>query len=104
VTSAKRFVKGSPEAKEYMKKLSGMRKKKEFKKEKTEHPELSDKTVEHIVADHQKKKKHHKKGSAGGRATARLGKHKGHSTKKGLAQDQKLDSQEKHEKEYRKKK
>ena len=37
---------------------------------------------------------------AGGEMT---GKHKGHKTKRGLAQDQKRKSKEKHEKAYRKK-
>lgn len=38
--------------------------------------------------------------SKGGEATAKLGKHKGHKTKKGLAQDQKLISKEEHEVNY----
>jgi hypothetical protein len=48
--------------------------------------------------------KTNKSRSKGGRVTAKLGKHKGHKTKKGLSNDQKLDSVEKHEKAYRKKK
>lgn len=41
-------------------------------------------------------------GALGGEATAELGKHKGHKSKKGLNQDQKLVSKEEHEKHYQK--
>jgi len=58
-----RFVKGSPEAKEYMKNLKSLKK---------GHPKINS--------------------------------HKGHATKRGLAQDQKLISKQKHEKAYQKKK
>lgn len=70
--TTKRFLKGSPEAKEYMRKLRSM-------------PRKSKAAA----------------GKLGGEATARKGKHKGHKTKKGLAQDQKLKSKESHEKHYR---
>lgn len=73
----------------------------EFSKEKKEHPELPDTTIKKIVVDHEKKKSG---ASKGGEATAALGSHKGHKTKKGLGNDQKLQSQEVHEKQYRKKK
>jgi hypothetical protein len=59
----KKFLKGSPEAKEYMAKIRAMPKKKKSE-----------------------------------------GDHKGHKTKKGLSNDQKLHSQEKHEVAYRKSK
>jgi hypothetical protein len=65
---AVRFVKGSPEAKEYM-------------------------------ASIRAKSKGVKKGE-GKKAKSKA--HKGHATKKGLAQDQKLVSSEKHEKDYQK--
>lgn len=42
--------------------------------------------------------------AAAARKTKKSGGHKGHKTKKGLAQDQKLKSDEKHEKAYRKSK
>jgi len=67
-----RFAKGSPEAKAHMAKLRSM-------------PRKSKAAA----------------GRKGGNATAKLGKHKGHSTKAGLAQDQKLSSNESHEKHYR---
>jgi len=44
-------------------------------------------------------------GAKGGKATARKGKHKGHKTKKGLAQDQKRYSKKQyHEVRYRRNK
>lgn len=43
-------------------------------------------------------------GKKGGDATAKLGKHKGHKTKRGLSQDQKKISKEKHEKSFQKSK
>jgi hypothetical protein len=43
-------------------------------------------------------------GRKGGKATAQKGKYKGHSSKKGLVQDQNKTSSEKHEKHYRKSK
>ena len=43
-------------------------------------------------------------GKKGGDVTADLGKHKGHETKKGLSQDQKLISKEVHEKHFQKSK
>jgi hypothetical protein len=79
VTSAKRFVKGSPEAKEFMRGLAAKRKNIGRKKKETSNP-----------------------ASKGGKATAALGPHKGHKTKKGLGMDQEKISQEKHEKKYRK--
>lgn len=41
------------------------------------------------------------RGKKGGEATAKLGPHKGHSSKRGLAQDQERKSQEPHEKGWR---
>jgi hypothetical protein len=68
----RKFLKGSPEAKEYMRKLRSM-------------PRKSKAAA----------------GKKGGEATADLGKHKGHKSKAGLAQDQKMKSKESHEKHYR---
>jgi hypothetical protein len=45
-----------------------------------------------------------KAGKKGGEKTAEKGKHKGHSSKEGLAQDQKLVSKEEHEENYQKSK
>lgn len=110
---SKKLVKGSPEAKERMAKLRSMprKHKTEIKKESAEHPELPKETVEQIVEDHEKKKveipiilKKSKAGKKGGNETAKLGKHKGHKSKRGLAQDQKESSNEVHEKHYRKSK
>lgn len=52
----------------------------------------------------QKAQKMSEAGKLGGEATADLGKHKGHKTKKGLVQDQKLVSKEEHEKHYQRSK
>ena len=76
----KKFLKGSPEAKAHMAKIRAMPRKKKVVETKAE------------------------AGKKGGEATADLGKHKGHKTKKGLSQDQKLISKEPHEKQYRKSK
>jgi hypothetical protein len=69
---AQKFVKGSPEAKAHMASIRA---------------KISDKA---------------KAGKLGGEATARLGEHKGHSTKKGLIQDTKYISSQEHEKHYKK--
>jgi len=78
----RRLIKGSAEAKEHMQKLADMRKQ-----------------IGRKQGGKNKKKSPQEKG---GEATAKLGKHKGHATKKGLAQDQKLTSQEPHEVDYQK--
>ena len=111
VKKAAYLIKGSPEAKEHMKKLASMRGK---NKKKTKAI-----TDEQIIKKHNlkgkaaeavrsgkviKKKKKKIRGEAGGKATATKGPHKGHKTKKGLSQDQKRISKEKHEKQYQKKK
>lgn len=95
VEEAKKVADNSPRKKKRAKK-----KKSEFSKEKSEHPELPDKTIKKIVSDHEKKKS--RKKSRGKKS--KLGMHKGHKTKKGLSNDQKLKSQEVHEKAYRKRK
>lgn len=77
INTGKKLIKGSPEAKARMKELASKRK--------------------HIG------RRKNSPQSKGGKATAALGAHKGHKTKKGLSQDQKKSSQEKHEKEYRQK-
>ena len=72
----KKFLKGSPEAKAHMANLRSKRK----PKSKSE------------------------AGSKGGKKTAAKGKHKGHSSKKGLKLDQAKISKEEHEKNYQKNK
>lgn len=102
----------------------------EVKKETKEHPSLDKETIETIVEDHKEEKKEEPKkvhrnkmtkeeflakmkagkekkkmskaeaGKLGGEATAELGKHKGHKSKKGLKQDQNNVSKEEHEKHY----
>ena len=81
--TTKKFLKGSPEAKAYMAKLRS--------KNKTPRGQGKRALRKKAAA-----------GKKGGEATADLGKHKGHKTKKGLAQDQKKVSKEKHEKAYQK--
>ena len=81
----KRLLKGSPEAKAHMAKLRA--------KNKT--PRGQGKRA---------LKKKAKAGKKGGEATADLGKHKGHNSKKGLKQDQAKISKEEHEKNYQKNK
>lgn len=106
----------------------------EVKKETKEHPSLDKETIETIVEDHKEVKKEEPKkvhrnkmtkeeflakmkagrekkkmskaeaGKLGGEATAELGKHKGHKSKKGLVQDQNKVSKEEHEKHYQKSK
>ena len=81
----KKFLKGSPEAKAHMAALRA--------KNKTPRGQGKRSLKKKAAA-----------GKKGGEATADLGKHKGHKTKTGLAQDQNKSSQEKHEKHYRKSK
>jgi hypothetical protein len=76
----KKFLKGSPEAKEHMAAIRAKIKPKDKVEKKAE------------------------AGKKGGEATAKLGKHKGHTTEKGLAQDQTKTSVEVHEKHYQKSK
>jgi hypothetical protein len=77
----KKFLKGSPEAKAHM---AAIRAKIKPKNKKVETKAEA--------------------GEKGGEATADLGKHKGHTSKKGLVQDQTKTSVEAHEKHYRKSK
>lgn len=86
VKKAAHLIKGSPEAKEYFRKL------REKKKEKHNNP------ID-IVDNPKYAYRPPKTGE-----TLEDKKHKGHSTKKGLSQDQKLLSDEPHEKSYRKQK
>ena len=81
----KRLLKGSPEAKAHMANL----------RSKNKTPRGQGKRA-------LKKKSKAEAGKKGGEATADLGKHKGHATKRGLAQDQKKTSSEDWEKNYRK--
>jgi len=62
------------------------------------------KEVDKEIKKMRKEEKKKIRGGAGGKATAAKGPHKGHKTKKGLSQDQKRISKEKHEKQYQKKK
>ena len=98
----KKFLKGSPEAKKFMADLraknhtprgQGKRAKKKSNsvpavemKESNSSEQKSDKVTA---------------GKQGGDQTAKLGEHKGHTSKKGLAQDQTKTSIEVHEKHYR---
>ncbi len=112
--TTKRLLKGSPEAKEYMAKIRSknktkrgegkraMRKKKlRFMGESEYEPTKEQKSM---VKDAQALMDKAEAGKKGGEATADLGKHKGHKTKRGLSQDQKLVSKEMHEKHFQKSK
>jgi len=83
----KKFLKGSPEAKKFMAEMRA----------KNHTPRGQGKRA-------LRRKSKAAAGKIGGDKTADLGEHKGHSTKKGLAQDQNKSSQEVHEKHYRKNK
>jgi len=87
---SKKLLKGSPEAKERMSRLRSMQKKKSVPAVEMKESNSSEQKSDKVTA-----------GKKGGNATAKLGKHKGHSTKAGLVQDQKKGSKEKHEKHYR---
>lgn len=77
-TGLKHFVKGSQEAKDHMASLRARAKGKPRKKKNTKA----------------------QAGRKGGEQTAKLGAHKGHTSKKGLAQDQTKLSNEVHEEHY----
>lgn len=97
--SVKKLVKGSPEAKEHMRKLAAMKKKKkvnsELEREIRANPYYQ-------TAEGKKKAEKLRKVEMSSASKSGKGSHKGHATKRGLSQDQKLDSAEKHEKSYRK--
>lgn len=80
----KKFLKGSPEAKEYMRSLREKGK--------------------NVKRGEGKRAKKKAAGKLGGEATADLGEHKGHETSEGLKQDQSKVSKELHEKHYQKSK
>jgi len=89
----KKFLKGSPEAKEYMRKLRSMPRKKSVPAVEMKESNSSEQKSDKVTA-----------GKKGGEETASKGSHKGHSTKKGLVQDQSKISVEVHEKHYQKSK
>ena len=114
VKKATRFLKGSPEAKKFMDDLRAKRKSK-----------LTDSKVDELIKDEKKgaaeyekvglpniakdEKKHEKilekiEAKKEKRKYVKSGKHKGHKTKRGLAQDQRLVSKEEHEVAYQNKK
>ena len=90
----KKFLKGSPEAKAHMAAIRAkIKKKPATDSEVIKANNLTEKEAEKV-----------KVGKIGGDQTATKGEHKGHSTKKGLVQDQNKISKEVHEKHYRKNK
>jgi hypothetical protein len=93
VKKAAKFLKGSPEAKEYMKNL---REKAKSKKKPA--------TDSEVIKENKLEGKEAEKVKEGLPEVKKENNHKGHDTKRGLAQDQKLISKEKHEKAYQKKK
>lgn len=123
---SKRLIKGSPEAKERMakmraspnfkrkrgtgkramaKKLSLAKVNDFIKDEVKGAKEYTETGLNDLASDeksHAKKLKKIKAGKLGGQATARLGNHKGHKSKRGLAQDQKKESSETWEQRYQK--
>lgn len=102
--TTKKLLKGSPEAKARMAALrekgKGV-KRGEGKRAKRKKSKSSAVEMKESNSSEQKSDKVNA-GEKGGEATAALGKHKGHSSKKGLVADQKKTSKEKHEKHYRK--
>lgn len=105
---SKKLLKGSPEAKERMKKLREMNKtpRGQGVRAKRRAAKVSVPAVEMKESNSLQEQKSDKvtAGEKGGEATAAKGQHKGHKTKSGLGQDQSKTSSEKHEKHYRKSK
>lgn len=97
--TVKKLVKGSPEAKAHMDKLRSVRKSKKSKSEKKKNKAVTD---TEIIKKYSLKGKAKEDVLNGVVVEDKKEDHKGHKTKKGLSQDQKLVSKEKHEKNYRK--
>lgn len=103
---SRKLLKGSPEAKERMRKLREMNKtprgqgKRALRKKSISVPAVE---MKESNSSEQKSDKV-TAGEKGGEATAAKGRHKGHKSKQGLSQDQSKTSSEKHEKHYRKSK